>query len=121
MAATALAIQAVPHAGLLPVVYSTPTQTTGHTMPCGPDVVLVVKVASGGPLNVDLHMPGSVDSIAVATPAGAAAPGRRCAAANGDNWIPVPADVYADPVTGLCTFDLGAGFATATIAAVRSA
>jgi len=121
MAATALAIQAVPHGGLAPVAYSTPTQTTGHTTPCGPDVVLIVKVASGGPLNVDLHMPGAVDSIPVATPAGAAAPSRRVAAANGDNIIPVPAEVYADPVTGLCTFDLGAGFATSTIASVRSA
>ena len=121
MAATALAAQAVPHAGLLPIVYSTPTQTTGHTCPTGPDMVLIVKVASGGPLNVDLHMPGVVDAIPVATPAGAAAPGRRCAAANGDNWIPVPSDVYGDPVTGLCTFDLGAGFATSTIACVRSA
>ena len=121
MAATALAVQAVPHTGLCPVVYSTPTQTTGHTCPCGPDVVLLVKVASGGPLNVDLHMPGVVDSVAVATPAGAAAPGRRVAAANNDNIIPIPADVYADPTTGLCTFDLGAGFATSTIACVRTA
>ena len=113
MAATALAIQAVPHAGLLPVAYSTPTQTTANVnTDCegvNPHNETSIAVNPTNPLNI------------VATPAGAAAPGRRCAAANGDNWIPVPADVYADPVTGLCTFDLGAGFATATIAAERSA
>jgi hypothetical protein len=120
MAATALAVQGVPHTGLLPAVYSTPTQTTGHTCPCGPDMVLVVKLASGGPTNVDLHIPGTVDGVAVATPSGAAAPSRRVACVIGDNFIPVPAEVYADPTTGLCTFDIAAT-ANLTFACVRIA
>jgi hypothetical protein len=120
MAATALAVQVAPHAGLLPAAYSTPTQTTGHTAPCGTDFCLVVKVASGGPINVDVHVPGFIDAnLPVATPAGAAAPSRRFACATGDNFIPLPADVYADPVTGLATFDL-ASFATITFACIRT-
>lgn len=120
MAASALTVQAVPHAGLLPVVYTTPTQTTGHTAPTGADFDLLVKVASGGPINVDVHIPGTIDTNPVATPAGAAGPSRRFACATGDNYIPLPTEVYGDPVTGLATFDL-ASFATITLACVRTA
>ena len=119
MAATALTVQAATHAGILPLTYSTPTQTTGHTAPTGTDFCLVIKVASGGPINVDLHVPGTVDGLAVATPAGAAAPSRRFACATGDNLIPTPVEVYGDPTTGLVTFDL-ASFATITMACVRT-
>jgi hypothetical protein len=107
MAATALTVQSAPHSGLT-VTYSTPTQTTGHTAPTGSDVALLIKNGGAGTLNVDLHAPGAIDGILLATPAGAAAPSRRVVVGiTSDGIIPVPTEVYGDPVTGLITFDIG--------------
>jgi hypothetical protein len=123
MAATAFVAQAVPHAGLQ-VVYTIPTQTTGHTAPTGGDMALLVVNGSGAPINVDLHIPASntVDGLVVATPAGAAAPSRRVVVTNAQTEvIPLPDTVYADSaIGGLCTFDVSA-FATISIACVRVA
>jgi hypothetical protein len=121
MAATAYAVQIAPHAGAQ-LTYTIPTQTTGHTAPTGSDLALICKNASGGSINVDLHIPSSntVDGLVVATPAGAAGPARRVAVAAGaDELIPLPDTVYADPANGgLVTFDVSA-FASFSIACVR--
>jgi hypothetical protein len=122
MAATALAVQVATPTGLL-VTYSTPTQTTGHTAPTGQDVILIVKNASGGSINCDLHVPAAIPSpggLGVPTPSAAAAPSRRVVCAVGDTQIPLDPAVYGDPAAGgLATFDLSA-FASTTLACTRS-
>jgi hypothetical protein len=120
MAATALSVQSAPHGGL-DIAYSTPTQTTGHTAPVGPGVALLVKNGSASPINVDMHVPGTIDGLAVATPSGGAGPARRIAVTNAhDELIPLDA-MYGDPAnSGLATFDLSA-FTTILIACVRVA
>jgi hypothetical protein len=106
MAATALTAQIATHAGL-EIAYSTPTQTTGHTAPCGTGLALLVKNSSGG-VDVFLHVPGQVDGLAVATPSGGTVASRKVTVATGkDELIPLTS-YYADPTTGLCVFDLSA-------------
>ena len=114
MPATALAMNAVAHVGLgLETVLITPTQTTGHTTPTGPDAALAVKNASGGAVTVTLYTPGTVDGLAIAD--------RTVSVTAAQTWlIPLPAEVYGDPVTGLASFDLSA-FASVSVAAVRLA
>jgi hypothetical protein len=120
MAATAYTVQVVPHAGLA-VTYVIPTQNGGHTAPTGADIALIVKNGSGAPINLDVHVPGTIDTLPVATPAAALAPSRRVVCTNAiDEIIPLPPELYADPVTGLATFDVSA-FATISIACVRIA
>ncbi len=118
MAATAFTVQTATHAGL-EIAYITPTQTTGHTAPTGEGFALLVKNASASPINVDIHTTGKTDGLDVATPSGAAAPSRRVAVTNAkDELIPLPAFPYADPATGLATFDVSA-FTSVSIACVK--
>ena len=119
MAATVLTMNTVTHLGFdLTAAMQTPTQTTGHTAPCAPDAFLAVANGSGASINVDVHVPGTVDSLPVATPTGGAAPARRVAVAAGHTeLIPIPLDTYGG-VSGLATFDLSA-YASVTFCAVR--
>jgi len=114
MPATALALTSVPETGTgLEAILVAPTQTTGHTSPCATDAALAVKNASGGAVTVTLYTPGTVHGLAIAD--------RTVSVNAGQTWlIPLPPDLYGDPVTGLALFDLSA-FASVTIAAVRLA
>lgn len=117
MAATALTVQTATHAGL-EITYSTPTQTTGHTAPTGEGVALLVKNSSGG-VDVFVDVVQTVDSLAVATPAGGDGASRKVTVAAGkDELIPLPAYPYANATTGLATFDLSA-FANTTFACIK--
>jgi hypothetical protein len=118
---TAFTMQAMTHAGGL-ITYTAPA-ATNNTAPPGADVSLIIKNASGGSVNVDIHIPASntVDGLVVATPAGGAAPARRVVAAVGDTLIPIPDNVYADPSnSGLATFDVSS-ITSITAACVRTA
>jgi hypothetical protein len=109
---TAYAVQTAPHAGLIPVAYNTPgaPATTGNTSPTGSDVAMLCKNASGASVNVDVHIPYTVDTNPVSTPAGGAGPARRFAVGAGaDAIIPLPPEVYGDPAnSSLATFDISA-------------
>lgn len=98
MAATALTAQIATHAGL-DITYSTPTQTTGHTAPCGTGLGLLVKNSSGG-VTVTMYTTGTVDSLAVADRTVTVTAGH-------DELIPLTS-YYQDATTGLATFDLSA-------------
>lgn len=111
MAATALTVQQAPHAGL-DVTYSTPTQTTSHTAPTGSGIGLLVKNSSGG-VTITLYTPSTFDGLTISD--------RTVAVTSGhDELVPLPAEVYADPTTGLATFDLSTTSGT-TMACVRVA
>lgn len=107
---TAYAVQAAPHAGLIPIAYNTPgaPATTANTAPTGSDVALLLNNNSGSSINVDLRIPYTVDTNPVATPAGGAGPARRFVVAAGqDAILPLPPEVYGDPANNsLATFDI---------------
>jgi hypothetical protein len=114
MGATAFTIQNAGHAGLNPVTQSSALAGFTHTSPCGAGVGLVLINGAASTVNVDMRVrsDATVDGLAVATPAGAAAPARRVtlpATSGAITIIPLVASVYADPVTGLATFDIAAG------------
>jgi hypothetical protein len=82
----------------------TPLAATANTAPCGQNLALLIKNASGSSINVQLTVPAAVtaDGMAVTTPF-------VVAVANGaDAIIPLPSIRYADPVTGLATFGFSA-------------
>lgn len=113
MAATALSVNVAPTTGLdVTGIVSTPTQTTGHTAPTGTGLFLVVINTSGG-LTVTLYTPGTVDGLTIADRT-------VTVTAAHIEFIPLVASLYADPTTGLATFDLSA-FANTTLACVRIA
>lgn len=98
---TAYAIQNPPHAGL--TLAETAPALTGNTSPCGNGVGLLVKNGSGASINVTVHVPAAI------THDGLVIPNRVVAVAAGsDAVIPMVAATYADPVTGLATFDVSA-------------
>lgn len=114
----AYSVQVAPHTGLA-VDKSVAPATTGNTAPTGTGTALLVNNGSGGSINVDVHVPGTVDGLAVATPSGGAAPSRRVAVANGaEALIPLPA-LYGN-ASGLATFDLSSA-TSVTVACVRLA
>ena len=110
--AAALTAQVFPHAGAS-VTYTTTgaggLAATANTTPCGNGLGLLVKNGSGGSLDVFVRTSSAatVDGLAVATPAGGTAASRKWTIGIGlDGIIPLPAGIYADPVTGLATLDL---------------
>ena len=121
----ALTSQVVPHAGVTPTLTAGLGGTTGNTAPCGSGLALMLVNTAGTTCNIDVHTASSagVDGLAVATPAGAAAPARRFvlpATANAVSFIPLVASVYADPVTALATFDVAAGTVSGAVVAISA-
>jgi hypothetical protein len=104
MAATALTVQIAPHGtGLNPVTMSaTMGGFTGHTCPCGPNVFLLLNNTASA-CSLTMHVPAgiTVDGLSISS--------RIISVAAGIFVVPVPSYPFADPVTGLCTFDLAAG------------
>lgn len=103
----ALTVQTPTHAGLNPV-----TMTTGlggvssHTAPCGPGVTLMLVNGTAATCVITLHVPAAI------TFDGLVIPSRTVtlpATSGAITLIPLVAGTYADPTTGLCTFDCAAG------------
>lgn len=119
----ALTAQVVPHAGATPTLTPSLGGTTGNTAPCGNGLALMLVNLAASAVNVDVHVPGTVDGLPVATPAAGAGPARRFAlpATSGSvSFIPLPPAVYADPTTGLATFDVAAGTVSAAVIAISA-
>src|SRR6266702_4049904 len=101
----ALTAQVVPHAGVTPTLTAALGGTTANTAPCGAGLALMLV------------------NLAAATPAGAVGPARRFtlpATSGSVSFIPLVASVYADPVTGLATFDVAAGTVSAAVVTISS-
>lgn len=121
----ALTAQVVPHAGVTPTLTSSLGGTTGNTAPCGAGLGLMLVNGAASTVNVDVHVASSVtvDGLAVTTPAGAAAPARRFtlpATSGAVSIIPLPPAIYADPTTGLATFDVAAGTVSAAVIGISA-
>jgi hypothetical protein len=104
MAATPLTLQISPHStGLNPVTMSaTMGGFSGHTCPTGPNVFLLLNnTASACSLTVHVPAALTVDGLTIGN--------RVINVAAGIFVLPIPTYPYADPSTGLCTFDLAAG------------
>ncbi len=123
MAATAFTTQVAGHAGLNPAVQSAALGGFTHTAPCGAGIGLMLVNGAASTVNVDVRVrsDATVDGLPAATPAGAAAPARRItlpATVGAITVIPLPAAVYADPVTGLATIDIAAGTVSGAVVAI---
>lgn len=111
----ALTVQSAPHAGLNPVAMTTGLAgVSGHTAPCGNGLALLLVNGAAATCNVDIlvRSDASVDGLPAATPSGASGPARRVvlpATTGAITVIPLPPSVYADPATGLATFNVAAG------------
>jgi hypothetical protein len=122
----ALTSQVAGHAGLNPVTLTAGLGgVTGNTAPCGSGLGLMLINGAAATCNIDVHTASSagVDGLAVATPAGAAAPSRRVtlpATIGAVTIIPLVASVYADPVTALATFDVAAGTVSGAVVGISS-
>jgi hypothetical protein len=102
---TALTTQSAAHAGLAVNMTAGLGGTTGHTAPCGNGVALLLMNTAGTAVSATMHVPAATtfDGLTISNRTVALA-----AVANSLTLIPLPA-TYADPVTGLATFDVGAG------------
>ena len=103
----ALTTQVAPHAGLNPVTLTTGLGgVSGHTAPCGSGLGLMLVNGAASTCVITLHVP------AATTFDGLAIPNRTVtlpATSGAVTIIPLVATTYADPVTGLLTFDVAAG------------
>lgn len=114
----ALTAQVAPHTGLNPV-----TMTTGlggvssHTAPCGSGLGLMLINGTAATCLITLHVP------AATTFDGLVIPSRLVtlpATSGAVTIIPLPAVTYADPVTGLVTFDVAAGTVSGAVVAIST-
>ena len=106
MAATAFTVQIAPHTGLNPVTATTGLATYTHTAPCGPGLFLMLINGAVSTVAITMHVPAATtfDGLVIANRT-VTLP----ATSGAVTIIPLVASVYADPVTGLCTFDVAAG------------
>jgi hypothetical protein len=103
----ALTTQVVPHAGTNPVTATTGLGgVSGHTTPCGAGLGLMLINGTAATCVITMHVPAATtfDGLAI-TNRTVTLP----ATSGAITIIPLPALTYADPVTGLCTFDVAAG------------
>jgi hypothetical protein len=114
----ALTAQVAPHAGLNPVTATTGLGgTSGHTAPCGAGLGLMLINGAASTCLVTLHVPAattfdglSITNRTVTLPATSGA----------ITIIPLPAVTYADPVTGLATFDCAAGTVSGAVVVISA-
>ena len=117
MAATAFTVQIAPHAGLNPVTLTAGLATFTHTAPCGSGLGLMLINGTAATCVITLHVP------AATTFDGLAIPNRTVtlpATSGAVTIIPLVALTYADPVTGLCTFDVAAGTVSGAVIAISA-
>ena len=114
----ALTAQVAPHAGLNPVTLTAGlANVSGHTAPCGSGLGLMLVNGAASTVLVTLHVPAATtfDALAIANRT-VTLP----ATSGAVTIIPLPATTYADPVTGLCTFDLAAGTVSGAVVFISS-
>jgi hypothetical protein len=111
----ALTAQSTPHAGLAVSLTTGLGGTTGNTAPTGAGIGLLCVNVGGGAVNVTVKVPAAttVDGLVINNRVVA-----LTASANAINIIPLPASPYADPVTGLVTFDVAAGTVSAAVVVI---
>ena len=107
----ALTAQVIPHAG------------AAVTLTAGLGLLLVNGTAAT--CNVDILTASNVgvDGMPVATPAGATGPARRFvlpATSGAVAIIPLQQAVYADPVTGLASFNVAAGTVSGAVVSISA-
>jgi hypothetical protein len=103
----ALTAQVAPHTGLNPVsVTAGLGNTAGHTAPCGSGLGLMLVNGAASTVLITLHVPAATtfDGLSIANRT-VTLP----ATSGAITIIPLPAATYADPVTGLATFDVATG------------
>jgi hypothetical protein len=114
----ALTSQVAPHAGLNPVTMTAGLgAVSGNTAPCGSGLGLMLINGAAATCVITMHVP------ATTTFDGLVIPNRTVtlpATIGATTIIPLPALTYADPVTGLCTFDVAAGTVSAAVIAISA-
>jgi len=113
----ALTAQVVPHAGVTPTLTAALGGTTGNTAPCGSGLGLMFVNTAGTTCVITMRVP------ATTTFDGLVIPNRTFtlpATANAVSIIPLVTSSYADPVTGLATFDVAAGTVSAAVVGISS-
>jgi hypothetical protein len=113
----ALTAQVVPHAGVTPTLTAALGGTTANTAPCGSGLGLMFVNTAGTTCVITMRVP------ATTTFDGLVIPNRTFtlpATANAVSFIPLVASSYADPVTGLATFDVAAGTVSAAVVGISS-
>lgn len=114
----ALTAQVAPHAGLNPAAQTAALGgTTGNTAPCGAGLGLVLINGTAATCLITLHVPAAttVDGLAISNRT-VTLP----ATSGAVTVIPLPAVPLADPVTGLCTFDVAAGTVSGFVLAISA-
>ena len=102
----ALTTQVVPHAGVTPTLTSSLGGTTGNTAPCGSGLGLMLVNGTAATCVITLKVPAAttVDGLVIANRT------FTLPATSGSvSFIPLPAVPFADPTTGLASFDVAAG------------
>ena len=114
----ALTTQVAPHAGLNPVTQTSALGgVTGNTAPCGSGLGLMLINGAAATCLITLHVPSAT------TYDGLVIPNRTVtlpATIGAITIIPLVALTYADPVTGLCTFDVAAGTVSGAVVAISA-
>jgi hypothetical protein len=113
----ALTTQVVPHAGVTPTLTSSLGGTSGNTAPCGSGLALMLVNGAASTCVITVHVPSAI------TFDGLVIPSRTFtlpATSGAVSFIPLPAATYADPTTGLATFDVAAGTVSGAVVAISS-
>jgi hypothetical protein len=115
MSATAFTIQNAGHAGLNPVTQTAALATFTHTAPCGAGVGLMLINGAASTVAITMRVPAAttfdglvISNRTVTLPATIGA----------ITIIPLVASTYADPVTGLATFDVAAGTVSGAVVSI---
>lgn len=113
----ALTVQVVPHAGVTPTLTASLGGTSGNTAPCGSGLGLMLVNGAASTCVITVHVPAATtfDGLAISNRT------FTLPATSGSvSFIPLPAVTYADPVTGLATFDCAAGTVSAAVVAISA-
>ena len=121
----ALTAQVIPHAGAAVTLTAGLGGVNGHTAPCGAGLGLLLVNGTAATCNVDILTASNVgvDGMPVATPASATGPARRFvlpATSGAVAIIPLQQAVYADPVTGLASFNVAAGTVSGAVVSISA-
>jgi hypothetical protein len=109
----ALTLQTAPHTGLNPATQTSALGgTTGNTAPTGAGLGLVLINGAASTVLITLKVPAAttVDGLAISNRT-VTLP----ATIGAITVIPLPQTPFADPVTGLATFDVAAGTVSAFV------
>ncbi len=111
----ALTAQVIPHAGVTPTLTASLGGTSGNTAPCGSGLALMLVNGAASTCVITVHVPAAttVDGLSISNRTFTLP-----ATSGAVSFIPLPAAPYADPTTGLATFDVAAGTVSAAVVVV---